>query len=95
MAKEDMLMYAAVAVGIAVLVFVALFISQQGSREQYKSLPNYGTNDCGDMQDHANIQHLSHHPGQYADCLRQVDPQLFYDATGEQLSDFLAKNGIS
>ncbi len=45
--------------------------------------------ECGDLRDAANVQHLSHHPGQYADCLRQVDPAFLQQATGQTLQQIL------
>ncbi len=45
--------------------------------------------DCGDLEDPSNIQHLSHHPSRYQECLRQIDPVKFKEATGDDISDYL------
>lgn len=44
---------------------------------------------CGDLTSNANIQHLSHHPDRYEDCLMQVDPALLKQATGKTLNEIL------
>ena len=44
---------------------------------------------CGNLQDVANVQHLSHHPGQYADCLKKVDPAFLQKATGKTIEQIL------
>lgn len=45
--------------------------------------------ECGDLNDEANVQHLSHHPGQFADCLKQVNPAFLQKATGKTLQQIL------
>ncbi len=49
---------------------------------------------CGDLTDPANVQHLSHHPDQYADCIKQVSPDIFKQATGTDKNVFMQQNGI-
>ncbi len=92
MSKMNMLAYAAIGIGIATLVFVFMFVFQGSSSAQ--DVQSYAADECGDLGDAANIQHLSHHPQQYKDCLKQVNPQKFYDATGQNLNDFMRRNGI-
>ncbi|MBU1197458.1 hypothetical protein KJ765_02995 [Candidatus Micrarchaeota archaeon] len=45
--------------------------------------------ECGDMTDESNVQHLSHHPERFEDCLRQVDPAFLKEATGRTLEEIL------
>lgn len=45
--------------------------------------------ECGDLKDDANVQHLSHHPDRYADCLKKVEPAVLQKATGKTLSQIL------
>jgi hypothetical protein len=45
--------------------------------------------ECGDLTDEKNVQHLSHHPSRYADCLKQVDPALLQKASGKTLQEIL------
>ncbi|MBI5133554.1 MAG: hypothetical protein HZA83_02470 [Thaumarchaeota archaeon] len=44
---------------------------------------------CGNIEDPQNIQHLSHHPDQFQDCLKLVDPVKFKNAVGRDVSEFL------
>lgn len=44
---------------------------------------------CGNLTDTANIQHLSHHPSQYKECLEKIDSQLLKDATGKTLNELI------
>lgn len=53
-----------------------------------------GASDCGDLNEVGNVQHLSHHPSQYADCLKQVSPAVFKQATGTDKEAFMQQNGI-
>ncbi|PIN98793.1 MAG: hypothetical protein COT90_02730 [Candidatus Diapherotrites archaeon CG10_big_fil_rev_8_21_14_0_10_31_34] len=47
---------------------------------------------CGDLEDKENIQHLSHHPGMYMECLEQVDSEKLMEATGKTLEEILGQN---
>ena len=92
--KKNNRFYIALGMVIITSVIEALFLLQQ-NKNPYQSLPNYATNECGDMQDLSNIQDLSHHPQQYKDCIRSVEPQKFFEATGQSLDDFAKRNGIA
>ncbi|MBI4361332.1 hypothetical protein HY572_06195 [Candidatus Micrarchaeota archaeon] len=46
-------------------------------------------NECGDLNDESNVQHLSHHPDRYADCLKQVEPGALQKATGKTLQQIV------
>lgn len=50
-----------------------------------------GLGECGDLRDTANVQHLSHHPSQYASCLQQVDAGFLQQATGQTLQEILGR----
>ena len=45
--------------------------------------------ECGDITDASNVQHLGHHPDQFANCLKKVNPQLLKQATGKTLDELL------
>lgn len=45
--------------------------------------------ECGDLKDEGNVQHLSHHPGQYAECLKKVEPAMLQKATGKTLKELI------
>lgn len=45
--------------------------------------------ECGNINDQANIQRLSHHPDQFRRCYRVIDPAKFKAATGQDISDFI------
>lgn len=106
--KGNLLSYAVVAVAIAIVVWAALsafgqntgkavsYNSNQASNQGMDDTHISGTNTdgCGDLNEVGNIQHLSHHPSQYADCLKQVSPEVFRQAVGMEKSAFLQQNGI-
>ncbi len=83
--------YLAMGIAVAAIAVVAALLLQ---KNPYQDLPNYGTNECGDLNDAANVQHLSHHPQQYGDCLKNVNPAKFFEAVGMERNDFLRQNGI-
>ncbi len=60
--------------------------STSASAVQTQALDN---SQCGDLNDDANVQHLGHHPGQYAACLKQVDPAVLKKATGKTLGQLI------
>ncbi|MFH0927195.1 MAG: hypothetical protein V1822_01315 [Candidatus Micrarchaeota archaeon] len=45
--------------------------------------------ECGDLNNPANLQHLSHHPNLYQDCYKLIDPQKFKAAVGKDISEFM------
>ena len=92
MKKKNNRFYVIIGIIVVAAVFGILFVLQ---KNPYQNLPNYATNECGNLQDPANIQHLSHHPQQYEDCIRRVEPQKFFEATGQSLDDFAKRNGIA
>ncbi len=46
-------------------------------------------NECGDLKDEGNVQHLGHHPDRYASCLKQVEPAFLEKATGKTLQQLV------
>ena len=77
--------------GIIVVMAVFSVLSILNSKNPYKY--ESAASECGDLDDLSNIQHLSHHPQQYKDCIKQVKPQKFLEATGQNLEDFLGRIG--
>jgi len=49
---------------------------------------------CGDLNNLSNVQHLSHHPDIYADCIKKVDAQKFYEAVGVTKEQYMKQNNI-
>ncbi len=90
---ENIAIYGVLAIAIAVLIYSAFSIINPAKpipNQQYQS----PVDACGDLSDIANIQHLSHHPEQYKDCIKKVDPSLFKQAVGEDLNSFMSRNNI-
>jgi hypothetical protein len=52
------------------------------------------SSECGDLNDIANIQHLSHHPDRFADCIKQVDDAKFKEAVGIEKSEWFKQYNI-
>ena len=86
------LTYVAAGVVAFLLAVGVLFFTQQ---PQQQSPLSTLAGECGNLTDISNVQHLSHHPQQYKDCYRRIDPQVFEQATGMRLEDFLKRNGIA
>ena len=62
--------------------------------EYYETLIQGSGTECGDLNDNSNVQHLSHHPQQYTECIKKVDPAKFKEAVGQEKQDFLKSVGI-
>lgn len=91
--KENLAVYGVLAVAIAVLLFSVFSMInpvKPAQNLQYQSTADA----CGDLDDLANIQHLSHHPAQYEECIKKVEPQRFKEAVGEDLNSFMSRNNI-
>jgi len=50
--------------------------------------------ECGDITANSNVQHLSHHPATYGECIKLVSPEKFREATGTDKSTYMRQNGI-
>ncbi|MBI2444888.1 hypothetical protein HYV43_00685 [Candidatus Micrarchaeota archaeon] len=94
--------YAVVFGVVLVLAFAFLVYRPAGSQTGPGSLVPNGQNfqyyqqkaaalgnECGDLKDEGNVQHLSHHPERYAACLKQVEPVFLQQATGKTLQQLL------
>lgn len=91
---ENLAIYGVIVFAIMVLAFSAFSIlnpSKPSFQQQYQTS---SADACGDLNDIANIQHLSHHPEQYKDCIKKVEPQRFKEAVGEDLNSFMARNAL-
>src|SRR5512143_1013633 len=95
---DDNLIYGVVIIaGVALLVFSLLSAlappaAAQGQPPGYQPPALSGTAvppECGDINDPANLQHLSHHPDRFQACYRVVDPAKFKAATGQDVSSFI------
>ncbi|MFZ3077379.1 MAG: hypothetical protein WA139_02900 [Candidatus Aenigmatarchaeota archaeon] len=94
--KENMLLYVIAAAAVAILAWAVLSILGTGvGSANYNYYQQANAGGCGDLNDVANVQHLSHHPSQYADCIRQVSPEMFKQAVGTDKSAFMQQNGIT
>jgi|SRR3989344_3552043 len=98
--KNEYILYVVIVFGVAVLAWSVtsmLNINAVGSEKYnyYKAQAQQAGNECGDMKDLSNVQHLSHHPEQFADCLKQVDPQIFEQAVEQKKEDYMKEKGIN
>ncbi len=81
---------------VAVLIILGWTLYTFFKPQKASSLPDTQNFDaCGDLNDLSNIQHLSHHPSQYADCIKKVSPDKFKQATEFDKNAFMQQNGIS
>src|SRR3989338_8355275 len=62
--------------------------------QYYQNLQQQSETGCGDLNDNGNVQHLSHHPNQYTECIKQVDRQKFKEAVGTDKDVFMKNNNI-
>jgi len=97
--NNKMLVYAVVIFAVAVLAW-SITTMANGSKtnaqyQYYNNLQQQSTSGCGDLADNGNVQHLSHHPEQYAECIKQVDAQKFKEAVGTDKDTFMKNNNIS
>lgn len=93
--KEGILLYGIVALAAAILIWAVLSIFSTGAGSaNYNYYQQKNAGGCGDLNDVANVQHLSHHPSQYADCIKQVSPEMFKQAVGTDKDAFMQQNGI-
>ncbi len=102
--KNEYLLYGLIFVGVALLAW-SLFstfsqprldrdprglLLQSAANEQYFAAQAQSAgSECGDVKDEANVQHLSHHPDRFAECLGQVEPSFLKKATGKTLGEII------
>ncbi len=95
---NKILVYAVVIVAVTVMAWaVTTTIGGKTSAEKdqyYQNLAQQSDSGCGDLNDTGNIQHLSHHPEKYTECIKKVDPQKFKEAVGEDKDSFLKSKGL-
>lgn len=92
---ENILLCGIAAVAVAILAWAVLSIFGTGAGSaNYSYYQQKNAGGCGDLNDVSNIQHLSHHPSQYADCIKQVSPEMFKQAAGTDREVFMRQNGI-
>ncbi|MBS3051931.1 MAG: hypothetical protein J4428_00980 [Candidatus Aenigmarchaeota archaeon] len=92
--KDDKSLYMLLGIVILILGWT-LYTFFKPAKTNY-SMPNVQNIDvCGDLNDLSNIQHLSHHPSQYGDCIKNVSPDKFKQATGFDKNTFMQQNGIN
>ena len=97
--KNEYLLYGVIIFGIAILVWSLTSMMQTnavgGAKYNYYQNQNLQTgSECGDMTDSANVQHLSHHPDRFGNCIKQVDPQIFEQAVGQSKEEYMKEKGI-
>lgn len=94
----DKTMYAVAAVALLVLGFgifamparqQADFSAASGAQSAQFAAPASIPPECGDINDPAQLQHLSHHPDQFQECYKVVDPAKFKAAVGQDVSAFM------
>jgi hypothetical protein len=99
--KIEWILYGVLFVSVALLTWSIVSFFQplpvQVQKDSSGNLLNTSSNfqvyssesGCGNLTDPSNIQHLSHHPSMYADCLKQVNATLLQEATGRTLQQIL------
>ncbi len=94
-------MYAVLVVAVAVLAWSIYSMVQpagvQNNAQNFEYYQNQNLqtgSECGDMEDLANVQHLSHHPERFGECIKQVDAGVFEKAVGQSKESYMAANGI-
>lgn len=95
--EEKTITYIALVGAFAVLgwVLYGAFSSPAAPSSGLAALPNQAIpSECGDITDNANVQHLSHHPSQFGECIKLVDPAKFKEAVGTDKSAYMSQNGI-
>ena len=66
--RENTLLYGIVAAALAILAWAVFSIIDTGvGGANYNYYQQQNAGGCGDLNDVSNVQHLSHHPSQYAD----------------------------
>ncbi len=96
MDNEKILLYGFIVFAVAILLWsgTSALIPLQKNQQNYDYYNQKNNGGCGDLNDIGNIQHLSHHPKQYADCIKQVSPDMFKKAVGISKDIFMQQNGI-
>lgn len=93
--NENIMLYGIVVVAVAILIWAVFSIIGTGvGSANYNYYQQKNAGGCGDLNDASNVQHLSHHPSQYADCIKQVSPEMFKQAVGTDKNVFMQQNGI-
>ena len=99
--------YAVIFVAIAVVAFGAFsafspprpdldpqgrLLQTAANQQFYQQQAASPGNEWGNLKEGANVQHLSHHPSQYAECLRNVEPGFLKQATGRALQQIIGSD---
>lgn len=93
--RENILLYGIILAVVVILVWAVFSIIGTGvGSANYNYYQQANAGGCGDLNDVANVQHLSHHPSQYADCIKQISPEMFKQAVGTDKDAFMQQNGI-
>src|SRR3989338_1397985 len=94
-------MYVIVIFAVAILGWTFYSAFQANSTAPGSAQYNYyqeknlqAGSECGDMTDLANVQHLSHHPDRFGNCIKQVDAQIFKQAVGQSKEEYMKQNNI-
>ncbi len=95
---NKIVVYSAVIVVVAVLAWsittMANGFKSNPQYQYYQNLAKQSDSGCGDLTETGNIQHLSHHPEQYVECIKKVDPQKFKEVVGQDMDSFLKSKGL-
>ena len=105
MKKDELILYGALALAVGLLGFSFLSLSKPKPALQFGAAGGLANNpqnfqyyqqqaqqaggECGDRNDPANLQHLSHHPDQFQSCYGVVDPVKFKAAVGRDVGEFI------
>ena len=64
-------------------------VNSQQNLQYFQQVAQQTGSECGDVTDVSNVQHLSHHPDRYAECLKKVDSAFLKKATGLTLKEII------
>ena len=63
--------------------------ASSGAQATFSQQSNNIDDECGDLNDASNVQHLGHHPDQFASCLKKANPNFLKQATGKTLDELI------
>lgn len=90
--NQEIILYGLLVLAVFGLIFTAY--NTFFKTTSYAKTVSPSSDQCGDLNDLSNVQHLSHHPNIYADCIKKVDSQKFYEAVGMTKEQYMKQNNI-
>ncbi len=88
---QEIFLYILIVIVSLVLIWT---LSNSFSKQATASPTSFSSSECGNLNDMSNIQHLSHHPDIFSECIKQVEPEKFLQAVGIPKDQYLKQNNI-